>query len=88
MGCTQLLIIVVDYDVIITIIIGLIKYPILSSRMLSAILLLYLECSVRAAFHLQVNITVELKLLTLLVPILYLVLFSFYPFLFFAPFCN
>lgn len=86
-----MLIIVADHKVVVVVIItiGLIKYPTFSSSILFAILLLHLEGSVRAAILLQVvKVILVLNLLVLLVLILDLVLFSFYPFLFFAPFCN
>lgn len=60
MRCTQLLLIV-DYEVITVIIITvLIKYPVLSSKTLSTISLLYLEGSVRDAINLPVVFSVQI----------------------------
>lgn len=57
MRFTQLLLIIVDYEAII---IALIKYPTLSSKTLSAVLLLYLEHSVRDALCLYVVFSVKM----------------------------
>lgn len=58
MRCTQLLLIIVDDAAIV--IIALIKYPTLSSKTLSAILLLYLEHSVRDTLCLYVVFSVKM----------------------------
>lgn len=58
MRFTQLLLIIVDYEAIV--IIALIKYPTLSSKTLSALLLWYLEHSVRDALCLYVVFSVKM----------------------------